>query len=274
MPPTPDLDADLSLALRAATAAGEAVLRFFGRDTPVAYKSPDQPVTEADLLADRVLRETLLAERPAYGWLSEETADSPARLARERVWIVDPIDGTRSFIQGYAEYAVSVALAVGGEALLGVVLNPSTGELFHAVRGRGAFRDGTPIRAAAPAPGERPVLFASRSDVRRGEFDALRESWRVEPLGSTAYKLVKVADGSGHAYLSRGPKSEWDVCAASLIVGEAGGQVTDLHGVVRRYNQPAPFLQGVIAAEAALHAELLRLAAVAPPHRRASREEV
>jgi myo-inositol-1(or 4)-monophosphatase len=248
--------ADLELALRAAREAATAILPFFRRDTPVDYKSPDQPVTEADRLADRILHARLLGERAGDGWLSEETADTPERLERERVWLVDPIDGTNSFIEGRAEYVISIALAVGGEARVGVVFNPSTGEMYHAVRGGGAFLDGARIRI--PAGEEAREMLASRSEIGRGEFDPLRGTWRLRPLGSTAYKMVKVADGTGTAYLSRGPKSEWDVAAAALIVAEAGGVVTDLAGATLRLNRPAPFLRGVIAARATVHEEIVR----------------
>lgn len=266
-----DVSDDLDLALRAARAAGEVVLRFFGRDTPVEYKSPDQPVTEADLLANRTLHELLIGERAEYGWLSEETADSEARLARNRVWIVDPIDGTRSFIQGRPEYAICIGLAVEGEALAGVVLNPSSGEMYHATRGGGAFRNGVPIHvAASPGTPEAASLFASRSEIARGEFDPLRSSWSIRPLGSTAYKMVKVADGTGAAFLSCGPKSEWDVCAAGLIVAEAGGRVSTLAGEALRYNHPAPFMRGIVASNGEVHPELLRRIAALPPVARGS----
>jgi myo-inositol-1(or 4)-monophosphatase len=259
-----ELQADLALALDAAAQAARSVLPYFGTKTPVEYKSPDQPVTAADFAANRVLHETLIGQRPAYGWLSEETADSEERLGRERVWIVDPIDGTRSFVEGYAEYAICVALAVSGEAVVGVVLNPSTGETYHAVRGGGAFRNGERIRVASRTDGL-PGLLVSRSDAGRGELDPLRERWRILPLGSTAYKMVKVADGTAEAYLSRGPKSEWDLCAAALIVAEAGGTVTDLRGRTLGYNKPDPFLHGVIVASTTGHPELLRYVATLPP---------
>jgi myo-inositol-1(or 4)-monophosphatase len=258
-----DLQAELALALEAAARAAEAVLPYFGTDTPVEYKSPDQPVTAADFAANRVLQEVLIGQRPGYGWLSEETADSEERLGRQRVWIVDPIDGTRSFVEGFAEYAISVALAVDGEAAVGVVLNPSSGETYHAVRGGGAFCNGEPIRISSP-PDAMPAMLASRSEIRRGEFDPLRERWRIHPLGSTAYKMVKVADGTGAAYLSRGPKSEWDVCAAALIVTEAGGTVTDVRGSSLQFNRPDPFLSGVVVASPTAHRELLRYVSALP----------
>jgi myo-inositol-1(or 4)-monophosphatase len=265
-----DLRADLDLAVRAARAAGREVMKHFRGGGEVRYKSADQPVTEADLAADRMLRETLLGERPDYGWLSEETADSPDRLGRARVWLVDPIDGTRSFVDGVAEFAVSVGLAVDGQSVVGVVYNPATDELYHASLGGGAFRNGAPIRVAAgPAgPAGPPVALASRSEIRRGEFDELREEWEVRPYGSTTCKMVKVADGSAHLFLSRGPKSEWDVCAADLVVREAGGGVTDAEGRELRYNRPEPFVRGVLATGGVDHgATLARVSALAPVHR-------
>lgn len=249
-----DYRQDLELAVRAAREAGRDVLGYFGEDHEVTYKSPDQPLTDADLRADAILKRVLLGARPADGWLSEETMDSPDRLARDRVWIVDPIDGTKSFIERRPEYVVCVALAVRGEVEVGVVFNPSTHELFHAVRGEGAFRGSAPIHVS---PGSRSLL-ASRSDLRSGEFDALRDAWEPTPLGSTAFKMVKVADGTAAAYVSRGPKSEWDLAAAALIVEEAGGVVSDAAGEPLGFNRPAPFLRGVVAAARETHEELVR----------------
>src|SRR5687768_16122139 len=163
---TEDRQGDLELAIRAARAAGEAVMPSFGGGVEVRYKGPEQPVTDADLAADRVLREMLTGARPEYGWLSEETKDSPDRLSRERLWVVDPIDGTNSFVEGYPEFAVSIGLVERGRAVVGVVFNPATDELYHAMAGGGAFRDGAPIRvsATADAAAVRTVL-ASRWEI-------------------------------------------------------------------------------------------------------------
>jgi myo-inositol-1(or 4)-monophosphatase len=177
-------------------------------------------------------------------------------LQRERVWVVDPIDGTRSFIAGRPEFAISVGLAVNGEAELGVLYNPATDEMFTAVKGRGAFRDQKKLSLRAAVP--RSVIAASRSEIGRGEFASFVEGYDILPTGSTAYKLAKVADGSADIFLSRGHKSEWDVCAGDLIVREAGGTVTDLDGAKLQYNRPEPHINGVLAARAALHAEIIR----------------
>ena len=260
--------ADLELAWSAVTAAGEAVMRWFGGALEVTFKEPGQPLTEADLEADRILRERLLSGSPEYGWLSEETADRPDRLARDRVWIVDPIDGTRSFIGGRPEFAISVGLAERGRAILGIVSNPASGEIFWALEGGGAYRRGrggaeTRLRVQADA-GPRSLL-ASRSELAAGEFDPFRDSWQVLPLGSTAYKLARVAAGDGSAFVSRGPKSEWDVCAGALLVQEAGGVVTDLDGRPIGYNRADPYVHGIAAGSAADHAALIDRVRSLPP---------
>lgn len=264
--PEYSLDEDLELAIRGARAAGDAVMRAFRVEQEVRYKSPEQPVTEADLAADRALYRVLSGERPEYGWLSEESADSPERLKRRRVWVVDPIDGTNSFVAGRAEFAVCVGLVDGDRAVVGVVLNPATGELFAARDGGGAFRDGEPIRVAAPGP-HAPRIVASRWEMKRGEFDAFGEDWKVEPLGSTAYKMCRVADGGAEAFVSRGPKSEWDVAAAVVIVREAGGTVTRIDGGEPVFNQPNPDWRGIAASNGAVHADLIRIASQPLPPR-------
>lgn len=282
------LDADLELAAEAALEAGVAVARALERDLRVRYKGPDQPVTVADLAAEEVLRSRLAGSRPDYGWLSEEGTDDPRRLERRRVWVVDPIDGTRSFMGGYPEYAICIALVEDGAVVLGVVHNPATGELYRTVRGGGAWLEergsgegvgGRPGRGArrlsvrASESTEPPVLLASRSEIRGGELEPFRGGWRLLPSGSTAYKMARVAAGEADAFLSRGPKKEWDVCAPALLVTEAGGRVTDLKGRKLRYNRPAPDVYGIVASNGAEHDRLLEeLARVAPHPRLASLE--
>lgn len=254
--------AELELAVRAARAAGEAIMRAFRVEQEVRFKSPEQPVTEADLAADRILHRILLGERPDYGWLSEETADSPERLRRERLWVVDPIDGTNSFVAGRPEFAVCVGLVDGGRAVLGVVHNPVTGEVFSAVQGGGAFRDGEPIRVSAVDADGEPRIVASRWEMKRGELDAFHGAWSVEPLGSTAYKMCRVAEGGAEAFVSRGPKAEWDVAAAVVIVQEAGGRATRLDGTAPEFNQAEPHWRGIAASNGRVHDELLRVVAL------------
>jgi myo-inositol-1(or 4)-monophosphatase len=255
-----ELQSDLELALRAARAAAEVIRPAFRADMEVRYKDPDQPVTDADVEADRVIRAVLIGGRPEYGWLSEETADSPERLGRERLWVVDPIDGTNSFVQGIAEFAVSIGLVEGDRAVLGVVCNPATGEVYHAVDGGGAWLNGAPVHVSERDG--RPRVLCSRSELGRGELGGFAESCTLDPLGSTAYKMVKVADGKGDAFVSFGPKHEWDVCGAEVIVREAGGRVTGLDGEPFRYNRPNPSWRGVAASNGRVHQAVLAAAGV------------
>src|SRR5690606_27868259 len=175
---------------------------------------------------------------------------------------VDPIDGTRSFIAGRPEFTLSLGLVEDGEPVVGVVYNPARDEMYYATRGAGAglgLADGSVERLSASTRGAegRITLFASRSETAAGGLEGMRGGWNVQPVGSTAYKLAYVAAGRGEAFLSRGPKSEWDVCAGVLLVAEAGGRVTDIRGRLPGFNRSDPFVRGVIAANPALH-EVLR----------------
>lgn len=236
-----DLLAVLDETSRIAAAAGQLIQRVREEGFDADSKGAAGPVTRADREADALLKRELLELVPA-GWLSEETADDMARRDAERLWIVDPLDGTKEFIAGLQEYAVAIALVEAGEPVLGVVHNPATGEVFSAARAAGAFRNGEPITVR-----EGDALLASRSELARGEFEPFDGSWKVTPLGSIQLKLALVAAGEGAATFSRGPKHEWDVCAGALIVAEAGGWATDLFGGKLRYNQPFPKTKGILA---------------------------
>lgn len=267
---------ELELARTAAREAGAAVMKWFGSDLEVRHKSPGQPLTAADLEADRLLHDRLLADHHAYGWLSEETVDGPDRLERDRVWIVDPIDGTRSFIAGRPEFTISVGLAERGRPVVGVVYNPARDELFSAVAGGGAFVElhggaAQPLKLGGFATGRTARLLASRSEIGAGEFAGFPGGWTVEPAGSTAYKLACVAWGRADAFVSRGPKSEWDVCAGVLLVEEAGGRATDQTGAVPQFNCADPYVHGMIASSVAAHGGLLDAVRAMPERRRQER---
>ncbi len=217
------------------------------------------PLTEADLAADRVLREGLLDLLPGSGWLSEETADDPARLARELVWIVDPIDGTREYVEGVDQFAISVALCQGGDPVLGVLLNPATDQLVCAVRGGGVTLNGAPVQPAASRPLAGATLLASRTESRRGEFEPFKNTMQVVDMGSTAWKLGLVAAGQGHAYFTRKPRNEWDIAAGVMLCREAGAVVTNLDGERHVFNRPDPLLRGVVAAVPGVHDGVLAM---------------
>ena len=241
---------ELRTAIDAARQAGALTLEYYGGKYQVDYKERRDPVTSADLAANACLKELLLGAYPGYGWLSEETADSPERLSAERLWIVDPIDGTQEFIAGIPEYAVSVALVEAGEPVVGVIYNPPADQLFAAVRGGGAFLNGKRVFCSEVPRLDQAILIVSRSETKRGEIEPLRPHLKeVKPLGSVAYKLAAVSAAQGGDFnVSVQPKSEWDVCAGDLLVREAGGQMLDLEGCVRRYNQSDPRIAGGLVA--------------------------
>lgn len=245
--------------------AGTAIRGYFKHSYEVRDKSYDNPVTTADLAADRILREGLTAAFPDYGWLSEETVDDPTRLSRSRVWVVDPIDGTKEFIMGIPEFAISVALVEAGQVVLGIVYNPATQEMFHAVRDGGAFLNDAPMRVSAREQVSGARVPASRSECKRGEFEPFATTFEITPTGSIAYKMALIASGQGDATWSRGPKHEWDVCGGALLVEEAGGRVTDLACQPYRFNQPRPKVNGVVATNGALHDEVMALVSAAQP---------
>ncbi len=251
---------DLTLAIDSAREAGAAVLKFFRKRFDVRDKGNDNPVTPADLEADRILKARLLGSRPEYGWLSEETADSAERLGKRRVWVVDPIDGTKEFIRGVPEFAISVGLVDAGKPVLGVVYNPATDEMFWAEKNGGAYKDGIPIRVSETRSLEDATLEASRTEFDRGRFDPIRKSvLRIDPIGSIAYKLARVASGQVDIVFSYTPKSEWDICGAAAIIEEGGGRISLPSGEPIRFNQATTQVPGVAATNGALHDRLIRL---------------
>ena len=258
--PKLDLARELAAAKKAAREAG-AILRRYYREGgyEIGSKGRDNPVTQADLEADRALRESLTAAFPDYGWLSEETADNPERLGRRRVWIVDPLDGTKEFIKGIPEFCVAIALVEDGAPVLGVTYNPIKRELFWAARGTGCHLNARRVRVTRRQKLERATVLASRSETARGEWNAFDGHLVAAPTGSVAYKLAMVAAGKGDATFTRSPKSEWDIASGAALIAEAGGTVTDIHGEPLLLNQREVRLQGLIADNGYLHDSLLRL---------------
>jgi len=233
-----DLSRELRVARSAAIAAGKIISRYYkSRDFKLGSKGKNNPVTTADLEADRALREILLEAFPDYGWLSEETADDARRLGKHRVWIVDPLDGTKEFVNGIPEFCIAIALAEDGIPVLGVTYNPIKRETFWGARGHGCFLGKRRIHTTRTRKLERAVVLASRSEIARGEWKVLEGTVVVNPTGSVAYKLACVAAGMGDATFTRSPKSEWDIASGTALVVEAGGRVTDIDGNDVRFNQ-------------------------------------
>jgi len=249
---------DLEFVIDTVIKAGKLTLSHWGSKEDVRHKSRGNPVTAADLAADELLRREITTRFPSDGWISEETADSKERSAKGRVWVVDPLDGTREFVEGLPEYAVSVALVSGRTPVLGVVYNPAAGDLFYCELGSGVFRNGTPVRVSTRSDLEGSLFLGSRTENADNLLSSLSELGRLRLVGSIAYKLALIAAGDGDLTISFRPKSEWDVCAGAVLLQEAGGIITDRNGEALKFNQEKPiFLGGILACSRTLHPKAL-----------------
>jgi myo-inositol-1(or 4)-monophosphatase len=238
-------------------AAAEAVRPY--RPGSVEFRRKDitgDPVTAADQAANVVLREIL--PRDGEGWLSEESADDPSRLERRRVWVVDPIDGTREFIEGIPEWCVSIGLVENGTPVAGGIFNPITDQMVVGSVESGVTFNGVAAHVTSPNGDAKITVLASRSEMRRGEWDAVKDaSLEVKACGSVAYKLGLVAAGLADATWTLVPKSEWDVAAGTALVRGAGGVVFLVDGTEPRFNKPVPKFPNFIAAGSAVARRLL-----------------
>jgi myo-inositol-1(or 4)-monophosphatase len=244
---------DRRLLRTAAQEAGRLIRNAFGKPMVVRDKGEAGPVTDTDVAVDALLHEALLSARPDYGWLSEESPDTPDRLERSRVFIVDPIDGTRAFIKGVPECVVAVGLAEGDRAVAGVVYNPITEELYEGGPGAGAWLNGTPIRVSDADAIEGALLLGKQAFFDAPHWPApwtgIESIWKH----SIAYRLAHVASGVADGGAMLGFKWEWDIAAGVAIVAGAGGVVSDPWGHSVRFNQTDPRAPGVVAAGEALH---------------------
>ncbi len=251
-------EADLALLIRAARGAGAVAKRFAGR-TARRWDKPGEagPVTEADLAVNDYLAETLRNARPDYGWLSEESEDDPARLEAEAVFIIDPIDGTRSFIEGGHTWSHSMAVVRGGQVVAGVVYLPMRERLFAAAAGEGATMNDAPIRSSSCAEFAMAEILATRHslDARfwRGPVPGFERAYRP----SLAYRMALVGQGRFDGMLTFRRTWEWDIAAGALIAAEAGAAVSDREGKPLVFNRPDPRARGIIAAPSPLHAQLV-----------------
>ncbi len=254
----PPLQDDYALLVSAVRAAGATALSYFNRNTPV-YRKPDgSEVTDADLAVDAELRAGLAGARPGYGWLSEESADDPARLEAQRVWIVDPIDGTRAFVLDKPQWVISAALVEAGQPVAAAIFNPSRDEMFTAFLGEGAQFNDAPIKVSGCDALHGAHILTPASVAKRAGWSAA-DAPDVETsfVYSIAYRLGLVAAGRADGLISLGRKSEWDVAAGTLIVQEASGRVTSTAGAAYQFNKPEPVCEGTLAAPAKLHGELV-----------------
>ena len=240
---------DLNIAKNAAIEAGIVILNYYKSEYQIKHKSYQNPVTTADFESNKKLKEILIGERPNYGWLSEETVDSNHRLKKEKVWIVDPIDGTNEFIEGIPNFVISIGLVNRGEPIIGVLYNPVTNEIFSAGKGFGAFLNDTPIQCRAKKNLNQMLVLNSRSETDKGLWEKFKNIFgELKPIGSVAYKLGLTAAGKADVFASLRPKNEWDICAGNCIINEAGGKLIDLNGEERKYNQRNTLLTpGIVA---------------------------
>jgi myo-inositol-1(or 4)-monophosphatase len=249
----------LEVGIEAAHAAGQAIRSLYGRQVQIDHKGEAGPVTEADLASNACIRDILSKAFPADGWLSEETADGADRLSRSRTWIIDPLDGTWEFTTGVPEFVVSIGLVVEGVAVLGVLYNPLTEELFTGIRGEGAWLNGAPMQVSAISALDASTFCVSRTEMGKGWLKSLAGSLTLQPMGSIAYKCGLVAAGRYEGVFTHNPRNEWDICAGVAIIEAAGGQVTDRQGRAFRFNQTDPLKQPLVGTNAVVHAALLAL---------------
>lgn len=251
---------DLSLLIRAAQDAGQIALRHL-KAGPKTWQKPDGqgPVTDADLEIDQMLQDSLCAARPDYGWLSEETRDTLERLGRARVFIVDPIDGTRAFAQGQQGFAHALAVVEHGQPVAAVVHLPVPDLTYHALRGQGAYLNGQRITAT-----DRRAVTGARVLATQSQFTPALWQGGVPLIAphfrpSLAWRMALVAEGQFDAMLSLRPTWHWDIVAGALLIAEAGGKVSDGTGQNLLFNTQTARSDGIIAAGAVMHDALIDL---------------
>lgn len=259
----PDVDtkSDLDLIRDAAAEAGRIAMRYFGNKPEVWMKGGVSPVTEADLAVDRFLKHELLAARPDYGWISEETVDDRKITPRRKFFVVDPIDGTRAFIEGGDVWCVSIAVIEHGRPLEGVLDCPVRGEVFSAVVGGGAVQNGKPLAARA---GDEPFRIGGPKPWLKNLPE--RFAQRITPTSyvpSLAYRVAMVARGDIAGTFIKPNSHDWDLAAADLILAEAGGKVLTAKGTVLKYGQGDYRHDSLVAASGSLLDEMLTVVAEA-----------
>jgi myo-inositol-1(or 4)-monophosphatase len=245
----------LAAALRE---AGAIALKTFRAPVKTWLKAQASPVSEADIAVDEFLRQRLVGARSGCGWLSEETAHDRSSAEARLLWIVDPIDGTRAYLAGQPDWAISAALVADGRPVLAAVFAPVSDELFIAVVGGGATRNGSPI-AASRGSALADVRVAGPKRLAQALATIDRQITVVPRIGSLALRLVRVAEGALDVAFAGGKSHDWDLAGADLLVHEAGGAITDLVGQGLIYNRPDLSHGTLVAAGAARHAALVAL---------------
>ena len=246
---------ELEVALRAAREAARVIREIYDRPSVATVEKDGGkgPLTEADLASNTILIEGIQAAFPDDAILSEETADAPTRLTNRRCWVIDPLDGTREFTEKVPQFVVSVGLAVEGQAAVGVLVNPATGEEFTGIVGEGATYNGAPCRVTDKASLEGARLLVSASETKKGWFEHLKGVCITEPMGSVAYKFGLVAAGLADATFTPMPRNEWDLLGGVACVLAAGGRCGDGQDRPYTFNRPDPLHHGVNGNNGHLH---------------------
>ncbi len=245
-------DKIVKLSFEAIDKAGKIALNYEKKKINFEYKSKNQPVTKADIDINNYLKDFFKKYTPEYGWLSEESVDNRSRLKRDFFWCVDPIDGTRSFIENKPEYCISIALIKNNFPVFGIIYNPRTDQKFFAVKNYGAFCNDKKISVGNQNKLDniRIAISSSESDILKGKKINVKN---IEKIGSIAYKIALVANGTIDATLSFTKKSDWDVAAATLILNEAGGKTSLMNGKELSYNTKNLKIPSLISANQIIH---------------------
>ena len=239
---------DAQLLDEAVRGAGALALDYFRSGVSARDKKDGTPVTDADLAVDDFLNTPLGTARPEYGWLSEETADDPARLAKKRLWIIDPVDGTRAFVERTGQWSISAALVENGKPVIARIFRPLAGVMYAAEPGKGARANGVGIKVSGRTGLAGARLIARKRVFARHRWDKPWPPVETGLVTSLALRLCLVADGSYDGALALGDKCEWDLAAGDLILSEAGGKLCDAKGENFTYNRPAACRGGGIVA--------------------------
>lgn len=259
------MEKELEVARRIARDAGKILMDFYRDGAEVKWKGHDDPVTAADHAANEYLVRELERRFPEDAVLSEELPDDTQRLGRERVWMVDPMDGTKQFIERIGEFAVMIGLSIGGEAKLGVVYHPTPDRMYYAATGIGAYiEDGmTTRRLRVDATGDPTRMLAAMSRSHHNpKVDLVLERLGVGQKiasGSVGLKIGLIAETRAHIYLHLGARTnQWDTCGPEAILREAGGTITDIHGKPMVYNRPDIRNQhGIVASTGVIHDRII-----------------
>ncbi|OAI44201.1 hypothetical protein AYO43_09470 [Nitrospira sp. SCGC AG-212-E16] len=250
------MERELAVLVESIRNAGAMVREMVRVGFDVQTKRDRSPVTTVDHEVNRILHDMQRQEFPQDGWLSEESPDDPARLTNARVWIVDPIDGTKALVNRVPEFCISAALIERGVPVVAAILNPSTDELFTAVRGGGLFLNDIRITLSPVHDLNHPLIMVNAWEFRGNRWATLAETAQCRPMYSIANALALVAAGRVQAVLTIEPENEWDLAAGVLLIEESGGTISDAAGKPFAFNQPTPTLHGVIAVAATANKSL------------------